>query len=277
MHLRPARRLVILAFLWCALATSLGACVPSSGGTAGGIVLAGSTSVQPFAELLAEEYAREHPSEPVINIQGGGSTAGIEAALSGTAEIGMSSRALREAELAEGLSYQPIAYDAIAVVVHQDNPISSLTSEQVRQIFSGEITTWSQLGGPERPITLITREEGSGTRGAFEELLMQDSRISDRALRQDSNGAVRVIVNSDPAAIGYMSLGIVGTFVKPVALDGVQPTTRAAIEGEYALVRPFLFVWRGELSPPARKFVDYCLSPPAQGILSGEGLIPVEE
>lgn len=277
MHLRPARALVILAFLWCALTTSLGACAPSSEGSAGGIILAGSTSVQPFAELLAEEYAREHPSEPVINIQGGGSTAGIEAALSGTADVGMSSRALREAELAQGLSRQPIAYDAIAVVVHLDNPVSSLTSEQVRQIFAGELTNWNQLGGPERPITLITREEGSGTRGAFEELLMQDSRISDRALRQDSNGAVRVIVHSDPAAIGYMSLGIVGTFVKPVALDGVQPTTRAAIEGQYPLVRPFLFVWRGELSPPARRFVDYCLSPSAQAILSGEGLIPVEE
>jgi phosphate transport system substrate-binding protein len=275
LHPKPTRRLIVLALVWSALAPVLAACTPSSATGAGGVILAGSTSVQPFAELLAEAYARQNPQEPVINIQGGGSTAGIEAVLSGTAHIGMSSRALREPELAQGLTELPIAYDAIAIVVHVDNPISALTSDQVRRIFSGEVTNWSQLGGMDSSIHVVTREEGSGTRGAFEELLMGGTRITDRALRQDSNGAVRVIVNSDPAAIGYISLGIVGTFVKPVALDGVAPTAEAALAGEYRLVRPFIYVWQGELNPPARRFVDYCLSPNAQAILADEGLIPV--
>lgn len=267
----------VLALLLGLAAGSVAGCGPSASSAGGGdLSIAGSTSVQPFAELLAEEYARQHPDAPVVNIQGGGSTAGIEAALSGTADIGMSSRALKESELAQGLVRQPIAYDAIAVVVHPSNPISELTSEQVRQVFSGEIDNWSALGGSDHAITLVVREEGSGTRGAFDELMMEDTKISVRALRQDSNGAVRVIVNSDPNAVGYMSLGIVGDWVKPVTLDGIAPTVEASMAGEYFLVRPFLFTWLGQLSEPAQRFLDYCLTPEAQAILSLEGLIPVE-
>jgi len=238
------------------------------------IVLAGSTSVEPFAELLAEHYMAEHPEAPTIDVQGGGSTAGIEAAISHTADIGMSSRQLKEAEKALGLEVQVIAYDAIAVVVHPENPVDALTTEQVRAIFAGEIRNWREVGGENRPITVVTREEGSGTRGAFQELVMGESRITPLALRQDSNGAVRVIVSTDRAAIGYMSLGIVSNVVKPLALDGIVPSARAAVEGQYRLVRPFLFVWLGQLRPAAKAFVDYVLSPPAQAILAAEGLIP---
>lgn len=251
-------------------------CGPAASGAGGGISVAGSTSVQPFAELLAEQYAREYPNEPVVNIQGGGSTAGIEAVLTRAADIGMSSRALKESETVQGLVYRPIAHDAIAVVVHPGNPVSSLTSEQVRRIFTGEVDNWSEVGGIDHRITLVVREEGSGTRGAFDELMMGDTKVSVGALRQDSNGAVRVIVNGDPNAVGYISLGIMGGLVKPVALDGVAPTVEASVAGEYFLVRPFLFTWLGELSDPAQHFVDYCLSPEAQAILSLEGLIPVQ-
>ena len=265
------------ALSWGLLILLLSACRPSAEGRSDSIILAGSTSVQPFAELLAEEYARQHPEAPVINIQGGGSTAGVQAALTHTADIGMSSRLLKESEEAQGLVTQPIAYDAIAVVAHLSNPVDGLTSEQVRRIFTGDIRNWREVGGEDRAIVVITREEGSGTRGAFEEILMGEAMITDLALRQDSNGAVRVIVNSDPAAIGYMSLGIVGDLVKPLALDGVYPTVQAAVGGEYFLVRPFLFLWLGQLSPPAREFVEFVLFPEAQALLAGEGLIPVPE
>ncbi|MHB0878301.1 MAG: phosphate ABC transporter substrate-binding protein [Anaerolineae bacterium] len=243
---------------------------------ASGLVVAGSTSVQPFAELLAEQYARQHPGEPPINVQGGGSTAGIEAVQTSAADIGMSSRDLKDAERAVGLLEQPIAYDAIAIVVHPSNPVRALTSEQVRAIFSGDITSWAQVGGPDTPIIVVTREEGSGTRGAFEEMLMEGQRITDLALRQDSNGAVRVIVSSDKAAIGYMSLGIIGGVVTPVALDGVVPTVEAALAGQYLLVRPFLFVFSQAPGGEARAFLDYCLSLEGQDTLQHEGLIPVE-
>ncbi len=272
-----ARSATALALVLGALLLPLAGCGPRGAGAESGIILAGSTSVQPFAELLAEVYAREYPEAPVVDIQGGGSSAGIEAALAGIADIGMSSRNLKEAELAQGLVVQPIAYDAIAVVVHSSNPVDGLTSDEVRAIFAGEIRNWSRVGGPDEPITVITREEGSGTRGAFQELLMEESRITDLALRQDSNGAVRVIVNSDRNAIGYMSLGIVGGYVKPLALDGVVPTVEAAVSGEYRLVRPFLFTWLGELGPSAADFLEYVLSPGAQKVLGSEGLIPVKE
>ncbi len=273
---RPVGRRSVLALVLGLATGAVAGCGPSATGAGSDLSVAGSTSVQPFAELLAEEYARRHPDAPVVNIQGGGSTAGIEAALSGAADIGMSSRALKESELAQGLVCRPIAYDAIAVVVHPSNPISELTSEQVRQVFSGEVDNWRALGGPDSAITLVVREEGSGTRGAFDELMMSGARVSVRALRQDSNGAVRVIVNSDPNAVGYISLGIVEDWVKPLTLNGIAPTVEASIAGDYFLVRPFLFTWLGRLSEPAQRFLDYCLTPEAQAILSLEGLIPVE-
>lgn len=268
-----ARRLVILAAV-CLIVMPATACA-SRRSEASGLVIAGSTSIQPFAELLAEQFAKRFPTEPPINVQGGGSTAGIEAVLTHAADVGMSSRRLKEAEVASGLLVEPIAYDAIAIVVHPSNALRHLTSDQVRGIFAGTIRSWAEVGGQDRPIVVVTREEGSGTRGAFEEMLMEGERITDLALRQDSNGAVRVIVSGDPTAIGYMSLGIVGGVVQVVALDGVEPTVSAALEGTYRLVRPFLFVFSAAPSGESRRFLDYCLSAEGQETLGHEGLIPV--
>jgi len=249
--------------------------VGCSGGRGGrGITLAGSTSVEPFAELLAEKYMAEHLQSPPINVQGGGSSAGIQAALSGNAEIGTSSRWLREEE--KGLEAILIAWDAIAIIVHPSNPLSDLTLNQVREMFAGRIDNWASLGGSDRPITLVTREEGSGTRGAFEELVMGGERITPAALRQDSNGAVRVMVAGDPEAIGYISLGIVDKRVKPLSIEGVFPSRETVSSGTYGLVRPFLFLVKGEPQGLAKEFIDYVLSPSGQEILEEEGLVRVK-
>ncbi|MFQ5885795.1 MAG: phosphate ABC transporter substrate-binding protein [Anaerolineae bacterium] len=239
-----------------------------------GITLAGSTSVEPFAGLLAERYMAEHPTSAPINVQGGGSSAGIQAAQSGSAEIGMSSRWLKEEE--RGLKTILIARDAIAIIVHPSNPISDLSLDQVRGIFTGRIENWASLGGNDRPITVVTREEGSGTRGAFEELVMGVERITPDALRQDSNGAVRVIVAGDPGAIGYISLGIVDERVKPLSIGGVSPSQETVSSEAYGLVRPFLFLVRGEPQGLAKEFIDYVLSPSGQEILEEEGLVRVK-
>jgi phosphate transport system substrate-binding protein len=241
------------------------------------VTLAGSTSVQPFGELLEEHYSAANPQAAAINVQGGGSTAGVQAAASGIADIGMSSRNLKEQELELGLQALPIARDAIAVIVHPSNTVSSLSTEQVRGVFSGGITSWSDLGGEEAPIVVVTREEGSGTRGAFEDLLMGDAAITTAALRQDSNGSVRLIVARHPAAIGYISLGIVDQRVKALCLDGVRPTTESVVTGEYTLARPFLFLWGAELSPAAQDFIAYVLGAEGQELLASEGLVPVKE
>ena len=268
---RPERRaialLAVALLVILTLATSLAGCARS----AGGITVAGSTSVQPFAEMLAEEYMALHTVER-INVQGGGSSAGIEAVMSGAAEIGMSSRELKGDE--RQLVRVEIARDAIAVVVHPSNPVRDLTLEQVRDIFSGRIAEWSAVGGPLRRIVVVTREEGSGTRGAFQEMVMGDVEVDAGALVQDSNGAVRQLVSGDPNAIGYISLGLVNREVKAIWIDGVEPTAENVSTDRYRLVRPFIFVLRSmPTEGTVRAFIDYVLSPEGQRELAHEGLL----
>ncbi|HEY5999647.1 MAG TPA: phosphate ABC transporter substrate-binding protein [bacterium] len=249
-----------------------GACRPAADGATSTLTVAGSTSVQPFAEKLAETFMATHPG-CAINVQGGGSTAGIRAAETGAAAIGMSSRHLKESE--EMLHQVTIALDGIAIIVNAANPVAGLTREQVAAIFTGEVGRWSAVGGPDRPIHFVTREEGSGTRGAFEEMVMGKRQIAPRALVQDSNGAVREIVASDPDALGYISLGLVDRRVKALAVDGVLPSRAEILAKRYAVVRPFLFLTREEPAGNARAFIDYVLGPEAQRLLGLEGLVPV--
>jgi phosphate transport system substrate-binding protein len=237
------------------------------------LTVTGSTSVTPFAEQLAEVYEEEHPGVK-INIQGLGSSAGIQAAANGTVEIGMSSRHL-EADEAEQLEASEIARDALAVIVHPTNPIETLSSEQVRRIFSGEIENWRDVGGPDATIVVVTREAGSGTYGAFEELVMHEELPVARALRQGSNGAVRQIVAGTPRAVGYISLGIVDDTVKPIAIDAIEASAENVLSDQYHLVRPFLFVYRTReaLSPLAGDFLSFVLSAEGQAELVQAGLI----
>jgi len=238
------------------------------------MTVAGSTSVEPFAELLAEEYMSMHP-EAHIYVQGGGSTAGIEAALSGAANIGMSSRNLIDAE--KKLYAVTIAKDAIAVIVHPSSAVEDLPLDRIREIFSGRITNWKELGGPDHPIDIVTREEGSGTRESFQKFVMGKEDISLGALVQDSNGAVRQVISSDPNAIGYISLGLVNDQVKALRISGVQPNLANVYNGNYTLVRPFLFVFNGEPAGEAKTFLEFVLTPSAQKLLLKEGLVPVVE
>jgi phosphate transport system substrate-binding protein len=231
----------------------------------------GSTSVQPFAEFLAEEYMANRPGENV-EVQGGGSTAGLQAVANGLADIGMCSRSLTddETKLFTGTT---IARDGLAIVVNPANPVSVLTTEQLRGLFSGAIRNWKEVGGPDGAVWPITREEGSGTRESFVHLVMGKERISRGALTQESNGAVKELVKGDPAAIGYMSLGLVGTELRAVKVDGVEPTAQNVIAGTYKLTRPFLFITQGALRPDAQQFMDYVLSPEGQNTLESEGLV----
>jgi phosphate transport system substrate-binding protein len=237
-----------------------------------GITVAGSTSVEPFAELLAEEYMHEHPGAHIY-VQGGGSTAGIEAVKTHTANIGMSSRALVDGE--KNLHAITIAKDAIVIIVHRTNPIDDLSLIQIRRVFSGNVRSWKELGGPAALLTLVTREEGSGTREAFQKFVMGKDEISLESLVQDSNGAVRQVVASNPSAIGYLSLGLVNDQVKALRIAGVEPNLTEIQRGTYTLVRPFLFVFNQEPEGEARSFVQFVLSSGPQQLLQKEGLVPV--
>jgi phosphate transport system substrate-binding protein len=228
--------------------------------------------VEPFAELLAEEYMALYP-ELHIYVQGGGSSAGIEAARTRAAHIGMSSRLLKSTE--NDLLPVTIAKDAIGIIVHPTNPIQDLSLNQVRDVFSGRIQNWKELGGPNQSIDVVTREEGSGTRESFQNFVIGKEDITLGALVQDSNGAVRQVISNDPRAIGYMSLGLVNNQVKAVKISGVEPNLYNVHNGKYTLVRPFLFVFSGEPTGATKSFLDFVLSPSAQKLLLKEGLVPV--
>jgi len=260
-------RSALLPVLFFALLSVPGCRRPQSGG----LTVAGSSSVQPVAEMLADRYVAEHPGTQ-ISVQGGGSSAGVSAALSGAAGIGMSSRKLKPDET--GLQTFLLARDAIVMIVHPANPVRALTTAQVRGIFSGEVRRWDEIGGPGEEITCITREEGSGTRGAFEEMVMgKDTEISPGAIVQDSTGAARAIVAGDRNAIAYVSLGMVTPEVAAVTLDGVRPTHETVLRGQYKITRPFLLLTKGAPTPEARAYLDYVMRPECQEIVAEEGYI----
>ncbi len=238
------------------------------------LTIAGSTSVQPFAEKLAEVYMQKCAG-CLINVQGGGSSAGIMAVQQRAADIGASSRELTPAE--KRLWETVIAFDGIAVIVHPTSGLTDLSLEDLRRIFTSSLHNWSALGLPAHGIHVITREEGSGTRTAFEELVMGKTEITPSALVQDSNGAVREIVATDPYAIGYISCGLVNHQVKALAIDGVSPTSQNIKKGEYKLTRRFLFVTLDRPTGIAKEFNDYVLSRKGQLILENEGLVSIGE
>lgn len=234
------------------------------------VTVAGSTSVMPFTEKLAEHFMVDHP-DYIIDVQGGGSTAGIQACLNSTVHIGMSSRQLKDEELK--LNQIIVCYDGISFVVNPKNPIAELRLEDIRDIFSGKIKNWNELGWVDRKIDAVTREEGSGTRGSFEDLVMKGEEIDDGIMVQDSNGSVKEVVATDPYAIGYISLGLVDAKVKAVTIDGVGPTIETIKLGKYKIVRPFLYITNGELDESGKEFVNFVLSEVGQNVLKKEGLI----
>jgi len=228
----------------------------------------------PFTEKLAEHFMVDHP-EYVIDVQGGGSTAGVQACMNNTVNIGMSSRQLKEEEMI--LKEIIICHDGISIVVHPKNPIRELTLKQIRDIFNGRTKNWRELGWVDRRIDAVSREEGSGTRGSFEELVMRSEEIDDGIMVQDSNGSVKEVVATDPYAIGYISMGLVDKRVQALSVDGVAPNLKNIKNKKYKIIRPFIYLSKGELQEHAKTFVDYVLSKDGQKILIKEGLIGIHD
>lgn len=239
-----------------------------AGSVSGTVKVAGSTSVQPLAEELAEAFMDKNP-DVTVSVQGGGSSAGVESAIKGTAQVGTSSRELKDEEKKSGLTETVIAKDGIAVIVNSANQVADLSKENIKKIFSGEIKDWSEVGGKKGPVTVVVREEGSGTRGAFEELVLgKGGKIVPSAVVQNSTGAVKQAVTNDPNAVGFVSLGSVDTSVKAVKVDGVIPSEESVHDGSYKIQRPFLFLTKGEINPATKAYIDFVLSDEGQKIVS---------
>jgi phosphate transport system substrate-binding protein len=238
----------------------------------GKFTAAGSTSLQPLAEKLSAAYMTVNTGAE-ITIQGGGSGVGVKSAQDGTAELGMVSRALTDAEK-PGLNVYTVAKDAIVVIVNPDVAVSGLTKVQIQNIFSGTITNWKEVGGPDKPIIVVSREEGSGTRTAFQDMVMaKGAVIVANAILQSSNGAILSTVSTTPDSISYLSLGFVDKTVKVLSIDGVEGTLANAISGKYPVVRPLSFISKGEISGAVKAFIDWALGPDGQKIVTAQGYI----
>ncbi|MHB9031837.1 MAG: phosphate ABC transporter substrate-binding protein [Anaerolineae bacterium] len=273
--------IALLLMLSFTAACAPAASTPASGSTSGGalsgkITAAGSTSLQPLAEKLSTAFMAANPAVEV-DIQGGGSGVGVKSVQDGTAQLGMVSRELTAAEIATGINVYTVAKDAIVIIVNPDVTVTDLTKAQVQQIFAGTITNWKEVGGPDKPIVVVAREEGSGTRGAFQELVLgKDINISAQAILQSSNGAILSTVSSTPDSISFLSLGFVDSSIKVVAIDGVEGTEANAASGKYSSVRPLSFISKGEPTGVAKAFLDWALGPDGQKIVSEQGYLSVK-
>lgn len=245
-----------------------------SGDLNGKITLAGSTSMEKLANAMAEAFMEKYPNV-VVAPEFTGSGAGLESLAKGTVDIGDASRALSDEEKAGGAVENIVAIDGIAVITDPENTVSDITSEQLAQIYTGEITNWSELGGSDEQIVVIGREAGSGTRDAFEEL----NNIADAckyAQELDSTGAVLAKVAATPGAIGYVSLDVVDDTVKALQLNSVEATEDNILAGDYVLQRPFVMATMGEISEQnelVKAFFDFIHSEEGQTVIKSVGLI----
>jgi len=246
------------------------------------VLITGSTSVQPLVQDLADRFSETH-NWVSIEVQGGGSTQGIKDVSSGVSDIGISSRQLKDSEKELGLTEHIIAYDGIAIAVHPCNKVENLTKDQVAAIFKGEIKNWKEVGGVDKEIIIVTREAGSGTRGAFEELLSlikeengkKLSAIYPGALVADGNGAVKANIATKENAIGYVSLGFVDESVKKIRVDGIECNVGNIKSGRYKISRSIIMLTKGEMKPGAKAFLDFILSDEGQEVVA-ESFITVK-
>ena len=243
----------------------------------GSISMSGSTSMEKLANAVAESFMAKYPGV-TVTAEFTGSGAGIEAVTAGTCDIGNSSRNLKEEELANGVVENIVAIDGIAVVVDPANTTEGLTKDQLVGIYTGEIKNWSEVGGADAPIVVVGREAGSGTRGAFEEILKIEDACA-YANELDSTGAVMAKVASTPGAIGYVSLDVVDDTVIALPLEGVEATAENIKAGNYFLSRPFVMATKGEIaeqSEAVQALFDYLKSDEGKELIQSVGLITVD-
>lgn len=243
----------------------------------GNISMAGSTSMEKLANAAAESFMAKYPGV-MVTAEFTGSSAGVEAVTAGSVDIGNSSRALKDSEKEAGAVENIVAIDGIAVVVDPANTVEDLTKQQLTDIYTGKVKNWSEVGGQDGVIIVVGREAGSGTRGAFEELLEIEDACA-YANELDSTGAVMAKVGSTPGAIGYVSLDVIDDSVIAVALEGVAPTVDNIKAGDYFLSRPFVMATMGEVSEQnatVQAFFEYLKSEEGKEVIEAVGLITVD-
>lgn len=265
--------LTAVLFAGCSSSTDNG-----SGDTlTGEIIAGGSTSTKNIMEATGEEFAALNP-DVTFEYNATGSSDGVKGADDGTYMLGTASREIKEDEKAWELTEKIFAYDGIAVVVHPSNDaVADITTEQIAQIFRGEITNWSEVGGANAPIVVVSREDGSGTRGAFEELLGFEDALTKDATIAEGNGNVQSTVAGNENSIGYVSFTYIDDTVKALTVEGVAPTVEDVLNKTYPISRPFVMIYHEDnLSDAAKAYIEFLMSADGQQIVEDEGGIPVE-
>ncbi len=240
------------------------------------IKISGSTSVSPLMEKEAEFYKKSN-KDLDIEIQAIGSSAGIQDTINGVSHIGMSSRNIKEEEKSSGLDEKIIAYDGIVIITNNKNSINNLSLEQLKEIYTGKITNWKELGGEDKPIVVVSREDGSGTRTSFQEIVdFKPEEQIENAIITDGNGSIKNIVKSNENAIGYISFEYIDDTIKPQHIDGVEPTEENVLKNTYKLSRPFIVIYKEEnFTQEDKKFLDFILSEDGQNIVKSSGAIRI--
>ena len=240
------------------------------------ITVSGSTSVGPLMEKIAEKYEEEN-SDVSIEINQTGSSAGIKDAMDGISDIGLSSRDLKGEE-ASKVQSTVLAYDGVAVITNTSNPIKELTIEQIRDIFTGKITNWNQIGGNDSPIVVVSRETGSGTRTAFEEGVgYSEEELVKTATISKGNGDVKTTVSTNENAIGFVSFEYLDDAISAININGIKPTAENVKVGSYVLSRPFVAVTNEQyLTKDAKNLIDYITGKEGQQIVKDNKLITID-
>lgn len=260
----------------------LAALAASSVASAQKLVIKGSDTLgAKLVPMLAEEYKAKH-SGVSFEIAAEGSTTGLTAIIDGTAQIGMSSRRARPTEVsaasAKGVTLKPIivAHDGMAVIVNANSPISKLTLRQVEQIFTGDVTDWSTVGGKPGRISIYTRNTASGTYADWKDLAMKKREYASSSQKMAGNEQIASEVAKNPNGIGYVGLAYIkAEGVKVVAIDGILPSKETVLNKKYAYARPTFYYTNGEPSGEAAKFVEFTLSDAGQKIVEREGYVPI--
>lgn len=242
----------------------------------GEIVAGGSTSTKNIMEATLEEFKALNP-EVTAEYNATGSSDGVTNADSGVYQIGTASRNIKEGEKALGLTEEIFAYDGIAAIVHPTNEVKDITVEQLAQIYKGEITNWKDLDGKDAQIVVVSREDGSGTRGAFEEIVGFEEELTANATIAEGNGNVQSTVAGNENAIGYVSFTYINDSIKALTVKGVEATTDNVLNETYKVSRPFVMIYHDEnLDDAAKAYIEFLMSEEGQAIVEEEGGIPVK-
>ncbi|MCK9430946.1 MAG: phosphate ABC transporter substrate-binding protein [Candidatus Omnitrophica bacterium] len=246
------------------------------------IVVEGSTTVLPIAQKAAEVYMDRNPGDN-ISVRGGGSGVGIASLLDKNCNIAASSRPIKDTELDKAVTNgvdataNIVAMDGLAVIVNPQNQVSKLSKKQVKDIFMGVISNWSQLGGSNEKIVVVSRDTSSGTFEAFLTLVLEGNKTRADALMQASNQAVATTVSGTPGAIGYVGLGFISPSVKAIEINGVIPSKDTVVSGKYPVTRPLFMYTDGKPQGLAKGYIDFILSDEGQKLVEEEGFVGLKD